>query len=84
MHSKHKDDDDIEMVINMTNRNGRRVENQRIKEAQNINKKQQINEKNELIDRNRRKWGRKCRGVGKGVFFRILSGFAVDGRENVV
>lgn len=40
MPTKHKNDDDIEMVINMTNRNGRRVENQRIKETQKLNKKQ--------------------------------------------
>lgn len=33
-----KEDDDIEMVINMTNRNGRKVENQKRKAAENANR----------------------------------------------
>ena len=43
---KHKkEEDDIEMVINMTNRNGRKVENQKIREEQNKNKRQQKRKK---------------------------------------
>ena len=43
---KHKkEEDDIEMVINMTNRNGRKVENQKIREEQNKNKRQKKRKK---------------------------------------
>ena len=43
---KHKkEEDDIEMIINMTNRNGRKVENQKIREEQNKNKRQQKRKK---------------------------------------